>query len=117
MKRWYNKLQTWNSQRKLRLVAEWELTRTKGKARYMCRTALFYFLLMIPATAYFEYFDHGKMLSWQSTEFWSEAIRFLVTGFFVGLGGWGAMEYEYRKVRLGHAKYAPQITPPQDRSW
>jgi len=70
-----------------------------------------YWLLVIPALGYVEYFSNGRMLSWQSGEFWAEAIRHLITGFLMGLFGWSSMEYQYKKARLGHTKLG-EIKPP-----
>ena len=62
-----------------------------------------YGLILIPAEGYYQYFINGRMLSWQSSEFWSEAIRCLLLGLFFGYVQWAHMESEYKKVKSGQA--------------
>lgn len=108
MKRSLRKLKTSPSHRQQLSLVEWERTRAKGKARYIWRGAFHYCLIIIPAIAYWDYFFHGTIHSWQSAAFWVAAIKYFITGAFVAFGVWGDMEFQYKKARMGHQ------TPPAD---
>lgn len=102
MKQWHKKYKAWQARRQVRFLAHWERTRAKGKARYVWDGAWHYCVIVIPLTAYMRYFFEGTMQSWQSANFWGEAIRYFLTGALVAFFSWGSMECEYNKVRRGY---------------
>lgn len=112
MNRPLKQLQTWNAQRRLRSLAEWERTRAKGKARFVWHSALTYTLLIIPLDSYVRYFSDGQMVSLQSTVFSSRTITSALTGLFIGLISWASMEGQYRKALTEYRLAASGIEPP-----
>jgi hypothetical protein len=54
MKRCWLKIQDWSSRRDQRALQEWALVRTKGRARYVIRSAMFVGLVMMGTHDLFE---------------------------------------------------------------
>ena len=112
MKRWLTRLQVSHSQRKLRSLAQWELVRAKGKARFVLRMALMYSLIMIPTKDLVDYLFNGNMQPW-SQSFWRDAIGYCITGFLIGLFSWWSMEGRYKNARLERRIATAEIDPPR----
>lgn len=110
MKRWLTKLQASRSQRQLRLFAKWELTRAKGRPRFVLRCALMYPLLMIPAVDFANYLFDGKLQPW-SEKFWINAGSYFITGVFMGYVSWASMEGKYKSALLERRIAAAEINP------
>jgi hypothetical protein len=98
MKRSLKQLQTWNAQRRFRLLAGWERTRAKGKRAFVWRTAFLYTFLMIPAHSYSRYFFQGEMLSLRAAVFSFDALGWLLTGLVMGVVSWSSREGQYQKA-------------------
>jgi len=111
------KYKAWQSRRKVRALIQWERTRAKGKARFVWEWAWKYWLIIIPLMAYTRYFSEGAMQSWQSARFWTDGVRYLLSGAFMSWLNWGFMEFEYNKVRLGYSTIPPDLlAPPPNQS-
>ncbi len=110
MKRTLKNLQVSNSQRKLRKLADWELTRAKGRARFVLRWALLYPLIMIPAVDFTDYLFDGKMQPWSET-FWIRTAGYFITGVIIGYVGWVTMEGKYKNALLERRITVAEINP------
>ena len=96
MKKWLKRLQAWRVQRQQLSLTKWEGIRTKGKARFVVRTALIFWLTMIAVTCITDYLFDGRI---KLSEVPFRVVFYLLTGFIVGFGGWSDREAKYKNAR------------------
>lgn len=109
------RLQVSRSQRKLRMLANWERIRAKGRPRFVLRSALMYPLLLIPAVDFADYLFDGKMQPW-SEKFWINAASYFITGVIIGYVGWASMEGKYKTALLERRIGVAEVNPSRPSS-
>jgi len=88
-------IRAWRSRRKLRLLQEWEQTRTKGKGRFVIRTALYYGFAMV---GMMDLFDHVFSSGPQPPISLFKLIYWVCAGFLIAGSAWSNREGEYQKA-------------------
>jgi len=110
MKRWLKNFQVSRSQRDLRSLARWGVTRAKGRDRFVLRTTLTFSLLMIPTRDFVDYLVDGSMHPW-SEKFFVDAAVYFITGVAMGYASWRTMEGKYKNALREGRIAVPEINP------
>jgi hypothetical protein len=83
----------WRQRRRVTRIAQWGLTRKKGKTRFVFRVSLIWSGFMILTTSFYHYVVHGAVDVWN-------IVYFSIAGPIVALVSWWVNEGEYRAAKI-----------------